>query len=296
MIFVSNIVLLSALQFPLAPAPQGWPTALLQSSSEAPLPGNKDPSLSTPSFQPIDPEQMRLRQLQRHWPSPRVDPSDALAAKVEGAQSLENLLKGVGASGSRPSAPAVAGTPAKPDSGAGATSFSHFLLLLLMSMASLKVKLPILPGYPIMPGVGGMAARRQYNPFGPHHMMASSARGVAAAESLLNPEWLFPQNVQYMPSNPVDANDKGDGSEWNDRSRQFMSSHLKAKTFVDSSDYWDREAIKPLSMDFPGYNPDTWGNSKLSMPGWFSGTFDPGHSAYSSLSYGQNAYEVAGQF
>lgn len=79
--------------------------------------------------------------------------------------------------------------------------FENFLAMFFMSPGATGMGLPLIPGMPMMSGLPGMAVRRMDGHFGPHHDAQVQARATGAAESIINPLSLIPQNSEH-PSYP----------------------------------------------------------------------------------------------
>lgn len=131
--------------------------------------------------------------------------------KIDSALALPAMGGGhpVPPSAAAPLAPSNSTQPLKaeetyPD---GASNLPmNFLLMALMGPLNIKVPLPLLPGNPIVPGIGGMAARAAYNPFGPHWHKQVTSRAVGAGETLIDPMQFMPQDQNhpnYPPGIPL---------------------------------------------------------------------------------------------
>lgn len=73
----------------------------------------------------------------------------------------------------------------------------NYIYLMMMSPGAFQMPMPLVPTTPMLNGLAGMSARRVYNPFGPHWDAQVQTRATAAAETLVEPTGLFPQNKDH---------------------------------------------------------------------------------------------------
>jgi len=149
--------------------------------------------------------------------SAQIQKPEAASLTLAKKAAAPVVLPAMGAGHPAPPSAAAPLAPHKPgDEAAAASGGSYadptanlpmnFMLMALMGPLNIKVPLPLLPGNPILPGIGGMAARAVYNPFGPHWHKQVTSRAVGAAETLIDPMQFMPQDQNhpnYPPGIPL---------------------------------------------------------------------------------------------
>ena len=79
--------------------------------------------------------------------------------------------------------------------------YQNFLGMMFMQPGAVGMGLPLVPSLPMLDGLPGMSVRRAGSYFGPHWDAQVTARSTAAAEALVEPLGLLPQNTEH-PSYP----------------------------------------------------------------------------------------------